>query len=190
MLVPVSSKKVLNTLNWKISVRPQTPITTSESMARSVTTVPSALANDTPSYLLSTPQRVNSPMRGTRRLAAYERKTELTHVPILGRSPRGSSVCLHRHPRNACARMPKGKESNIHVQSISSSMNRPMRLKSNPRYIQYSMAPPSTSGSNILTVTFVIFLISISSAKIHYFNRKTKKKTVKHGVAVPLLNSL
>ena len=42
----------------------------SESTARSVTTVPIALGNDVPSQRFNTPQRVNSPMRGTAREAA------------------------------------------------------------------------------------------------------------------------
>ena len=39
-------------------------MTMSVSTARSVTTVPKALENEIPSQRFSTPQRVNSPMRG------------------------------------------------------------------------------------------------------------------------------
>ena len=70
MLVPVREKNTLKMFNCNKSVSPENPATTSESMARSVTTVPNALENDTPSYRLSTPQRVNSPTRGMTRLAA------------------------------------------------------------------------------------------------------------------------
>lgn len=46
----------------------------SVSTSRSVTTVPSDLANETLSYFANTPQRLTSPIRGTIRLAAYETK--------------------------------------------------------------------------------------------------------------------
>ena len=39
-------------------------MTMSVSTARSVTTVPKAFENEMPSHRFSTPQRVNSPMRG------------------------------------------------------------------------------------------------------------------------------
>ena len=42
----------------------------SVSMARSVTTVPKAFGNEMPSHRFSTPQRMNSPMRGTTNDAA------------------------------------------------------------------------------------------------------------------------
>ena len=169
MLVPVLLKNVLNTLIWHNSITPVTMSTKSESMARSVTTVPNAFGNDTPSYLFSTPQRVNSPIRGTRRLAAYEMNIEYMLTDRLGCSPTGSSVCLHRQPRSICASMPKGNESAIHVQSISWSNTSFMLLKSKPRYIQYNMAPPNASGIIILTQVFAIFLASISICKYTLF---------------------
>ena len=152
MLVPVLLKNVENTLICMKSVSTHTAAMSSMSMARSVTTVPRALGNETSSYLFSTPHRVNSPMRGTTRLAAYDRNTAWTAVAVLGRSPIGSSVCRQRHPRNICASMPKGKDSSIHVQSMPcSSMSSTLR-KSKSRYIQYRMTPPNKSGSSILTV--------------------------------------
>ena len=69
-LVPVSSKKVMNTRNCVTNVSPAISSTSSESMARSVTTVPKAFGNETSSFCLSTPQRANSPTRGMSRLTA------------------------------------------------------------------------------------------------------------------------
>ena len=136
MFTPVLSKKMLNTCICMNSVTSVMARMSSESMARSTTTVPSAFANDTLSHLLSTPQRMNSPMRGTTRLTAYETKTECTAVAVRGRSPIGSSVCFQRHALNIWARMPKGNDSHIHVQSISRSIKPIMLLKSKSRYIQ------------------------------------------------------
>ena len=65
MLVPVFSKKVPKVLISNRMVVPAMSSTSSESMARSVTTVPNALVNEMPSQRFRTPQRVNSPMRGT-----------------------------------------------------------------------------------------------------------------------------
>ena len=70
MLVPVLSKKLRNT---GICIRKTMPVMTStrsESMARSVTTVPSDLGNEMPSQRLSTPHLANSPERGMTRLRA------------------------------------------------------------------------------------------------------------------------
>ena len=69
-LVPVSSKNVMNTRNCVTNVNAAITSTNSESMARSVTTVPKAFGNDTPSFCRSTPHRANSPTRGITRLAA------------------------------------------------------------------------------------------------------------------------
>lgn len=159
-LVPVLLKNVENTFICKSSVSAVTTAISSVSMARSVTTVPRAFANDTPSYLLSTPHLVNSPMRGITRLAAYERNTELTDVLRLGCSPIGSRVCLQRQPRNICASMPKGNDSNIHVQSMPCINMSSMLRKSKSRYIQYKIAPPNASGSNIFIALLMMFLIS------------------------------
>ena len=70
MLVPVCLKKVLNTGICARKVNAAITMMSSESMALSVTTVPSDLANDTPSHLFNTPQRMNSPARGISRLVA------------------------------------------------------------------------------------------------------------------------
>ena len=134
--VPVFLKKVSKMLNWQSSVTPVTTRMSVESMARSVTTVPRALGNDTPSHRLSTPHRANSPMRGMIRLTAYERNTELIATAVRGFSPTGSSVCRHRQPRKACAMMPNGNDSSIHVQLISWNSTCSMRWKSKSRYIQ------------------------------------------------------
>ena len=69
-LVPVLWKKLPNILICASSVSPVISITSSVSIARSVTTVPRALGKDTPSHLLNTPHLVNSPIRGMTRLAA------------------------------------------------------------------------------------------------------------------------
>ena len=119
MRVPVVWKKVSKALNCNRKVSAVINSTSIESMARSVTTVPMALGNDTPSQRFSTPQRANSPIRGITRLTAYERKMEFTATDALGCSPTGSSDCFQRQPLKAWARMPKGKESNIHHQFIS-----------------------------------------------------------------------
>ena len=119
MRVPVVWKKVSKALNCIRKVSTAISNTSNESMARSVTTVPMAFVNDTPSHLFSTPQRANSPIRGTTRLTAYERKMEFTATDVRGCSSTGSNDCFHRHPLKAWARMPKGKESSIHHQFIS-----------------------------------------------------------------------
>ena len=49
MLVPVRSKNVVKTWNWNTIVSSVISIMSAESMARSVTTVPRAFGNDTPS---------------------------------------------------------------------------------------------------------------------------------------------
>ena len=132
--------------------------TNSESMARSVTTVPNALAKSILSYRLSTAQRANSPIRGITKLTAYETKMACMAVDALGFSPIGSSVCRHLHPLNTWAMMPKGKESSIQVQFISWSITRSTCLKSKPRYIQYNIAPPRKSDRATLNVSFIIRL--------------------------------
>ena len=66
--------------------------TSSESMARSVTTVPRAFANDTFSLRFSTAHRANSPTRGITSDRAYDRKTLFTSVLSRGCSSTGSSV--------------------------------------------------------------------------------------------------
>lgn len=136
MLVPVCVKNVVNTLTCESKVRAVMSNTNRESMALSVTTVPKALGKDTLSYLWRIPQRANSPMRGMRRLTAYDMKTAWQQVVTRDFSPIGSSVCRHLKPRNICANMPNGKESNIHVQFISWSMTCSTCLKSKSRYIQ------------------------------------------------------
>ena len=112
MLVPVLSKKFRKT---GICIRNTSPVissTSSESMALSVTTVPSAFGNETPSHLFSTAHLANSPERGMTRLRAYERNL------------------------NTWAEMPKGNDSSIQVQLILWSSTSSTCLKSNPRYIQ------------------------------------------------------
>ena len=74
MLVPVCSKNVVKTPNCDNSVMPAMTSTSSESMARSVTTVPNAFGKSVLSYLRNIAQRANSPMRGISKLAAYEIK--------------------------------------------------------------------------------------------------------------------
>ena len=49
VVIPVRSKNTLKMFNCNSNVNPEKPATTNESMARSVTTVPNALENDTPS---------------------------------------------------------------------------------------------------------------------------------------------
>ena len=70
ILVPVLSKKLRNTGICRRKTQPVMSNTNRESMMRSVTTVPKDLGNEIPSQRFSTPQRANSPMRGTSRLRA------------------------------------------------------------------------------------------------------------------------
>jgi len=51
------------------------------SITRSVTTVPNNLEKGTSSYLLTTPQRVNSPIRGIAKLAKYPIITPIKLFP-------------------------------------------------------------------------------------------------------------
>ena len=136
MFTPVWLKNSANTFICNKSAAAVSRSTRSVSTARSTTTVPRAFGKDTPSLRLSTPHRVNSPMRGMARLTAYERKMASMLVVARTFSPIGSSVWRQRHPRNICARMPKGIDSHIHVQFISSRMKCSMLWKSKPRYIQ------------------------------------------------------
>ena len=68
--VPVLLKKESKTLTCTSIVHPVIVKTSSESMIRSVTTVPKALENDTPSWRFNMAQRANSPIRGITKLAA------------------------------------------------------------------------------------------------------------------------
>lgn len=159
--VPVFEKNVPNTFTCK---RNDTAVMISIriiSTARSVTTVPRALAKSVCSLRVSTPQRANSPIRGIMRLTAYERKMELVQTDALGRSPTGLRVCFHRNPRNTIAIIPKGKERIIHVQSILLSSTSEILEKSKSRYIQYKIAPPSNNGRAIFTVFRNAFFASI-----------------------------
>ena len=136
MLVPVSLKKCRNT---GICIRNTMPVmmsTNSESMTRSVTTVPNAFGNDTPSHLFNTPQRANSPTRGTTKLNAYDKNMEFMLTLERSFSPIGSSDCRHLHPRNICANIPKGNDNSIQVQFILCITTSFICSKSNPRYIQ------------------------------------------------------
>ena len=179
-LVPVSSKNVVNIRNWLATVSNAMPRTNSVSMARSVTTVPSAFGNETPSFCRNTPQRRNSPLRGTTSEAAYDRNTAWILTDALDRSPNGSNDCRQRRPRSISAMMPKGSDKSIHVHDISLLSTSRTRSKSKSRYIQYRIAPPSTSD----TATFKIFLpffltfngrLSVSSYKITKINQNTKR---------------
>ena len=73
----------------------------------------------------------------------------------------GSSVCFHRQARNICAKIPKGNDSNIQVQFISSVSTRLIVEKSSPRYIHHKMAPPSIKGSTTLATLLMMFFISM-----------------------------
>ena len=85
-------------------------------------------------------------------------------LAVLGdKSSMGSSVCFHRQPLNICARMPKGKESSIHVQFISSVSTCSRLLKSSPLYIQYRIAPPNKMGKMILATLVRIVFISMGA---------------------------
>ena len=75
-----------------------------------------------------------------------------------GYSPTGSNVCRQRQPRNICAKIPNGKLRSIHVQSISSVMTCRMVFQSSARYIQYSIAPPSTRGMRIFKMMLLSFI--------------------------------
>ena len=101
MRVPVVWKKMSKALNCMKKVRAAMSNTSAESIARSVTTVPMALENDTPSQRFNTPQRANSPIRGITKLTAYERNMEFTATDALGRSPTGSNDCFQRQPLQA-----------------------------------------------------------------------------------------
>ena len=148
-------------------------MTMSVSTARSVTTVPKAFEKEIPSQRFSTPQRVNSPIRGITRLTAQDRNMAQMLVEALGDSPKGSNVCFHRQPRNICARIPKGKERSIHVQSISWVMTWQNRPKSSPLYIQYRIAPPRRTGKIILAALMKTVFNSMG-AKIVQIERNTK----------------
>ena len=84
-------------------------------------------------------------------------------VVVGDKSSMGSSVCFHRQPLNICARMPKGKESSIHVQFISSVSTCSRRMKSSPLYIQYRMAPPNRMGKMILATLVRMVFISMGT---------------------------
>ena len=100
-----------------------------------------------------------------------------THTEVRGFSPMGSSVCFQRRPRKTIARMPKGKESTIYVQSMRCMSTSEMLEKSKSRYIQYSIAPPRINGSAIFSIFRAIFLVSIfryEFAKVMEIREKTK----------------
>ena len=122
------------------------------STARSVTTVPSALAKFVPSFFANTPQRINSPILGTMSDEAYDKNMASTHVLVRGCSSRGSSDWRHLHARNVCANMPKGIDSSIHHQFISCSNTLRMLSRSKSRYIQYRIAPPNIMGRQMFRV--------------------------------------
>ena len=69
-LVPVLKKKFVNIFICDRIANSAINMTIIMSTARSVTTVPKAFGNCTLSYWLNTPQRANSPTRGTTRLTA------------------------------------------------------------------------------------------------------------------------
>ena len=94
-------------------------------------------------------------------------------VEVLGDSPKGSRVCFHRQPRNIWARIPKGKERSIQVQSISCVMTWKNRPKSSPLYIQYNIAPPRRMGKMILAALMKTVFNSMG-AKIRISERNTK----------------
>ena len=160
MLLPVRLKNMSKTLACSAIVVPASMATNSESMARSVTTVPNDLGNDTPSKRFSTPHRANSPILGITKLAAYDRKMLFMVTEILGCSPKGSRLCFQRHPRNACASMPKGNESSIHHQFISSSNTSLTLPKLKSRYIQKSMPPPRASEHASFNMSLMVLFIS------------------------------
>ena len=94
-------------------------------------------------------------------------------VAALGDSPKGSKVCFQRQPRNICARIPKGKERSIHVQSISWVMTWKNRPKSSPLYIQYKIAPPRRMG-NMILVALMKTVFNSMGAKIRLSEQKSK----------------
>ena len=89
-----------------------------------------------------------------------------THTDERGCSPIGSKVCFQRHPLNACASIPKGRERIIQVQFISWNSTCLMLEKSKPRYIQYKIALPSNKGNAIFMMLFRSFSFSYLRAKI------------------------
>lgn len=126
---------------------------------RSVTTVPMDFANETLSYLLNTPQRVTSPIRGIIRLEAYDRNTAWIQVLLRACSPIGSRLCCHRRPRNNWAVTPKTMENIIYPQSISLYNTSRIRLKSKPRYIHHNIPQPNARDK----MTLNVFLIRVLS---------------------------
>ena len=113
MFVPVFSKNAANTRDWSNSVTTVISSTQMVSIRRSVTTVPSDLEKETPSYFDRIPQRETSPTRGTTRLAAYDTKTAYTLFDTLGYSPNGANVRFQRQPRNRCPSTPNTSEKAI-----------------------------------------------------------------------------
>lgn len=97
---------------------------------------------------------------------------------VLGdRSSIGSSVCFQRQPRNIWAKMPKGKLSSIHVQSISSVSTWLMIERSSPRYIHQRIAPPKTKGRTIFMMLLNSVFCSIG-AKIQTFSQTKEQISV------------
>ena len=82
---------------------------------------------------------------------------ELSVVEVRGSSPMGFKDSFHRHPRNACANIPKGKDNNIHVQFISWNKICSTCLKLKSRYIQYRIPPPKMREMAILNMSFPFF---------------------------------
>lgn len=108
MFVPVFSKNAANTRDWSNSVTTVISSTQMVSMRRSVTTVPSDLEKETPSYFDRIPQRETSPTRGTTRLAAYDTKPHthcstpwgihLTGLTSDSSASHGTDVPTHQTP--------------------------------------------------------------------------------------------
>lgn len=102
------SKNAANTRDWSNSVTTVISSTQMVSMRRSVTTVPSDLEKETPSYFDRIPQRETSPTRGTTRLAAYDTKPHthcstpwgihLTELMSDSSASRGTDAPAHQTP--------------------------------------------------------------------------------------------
>ena len=73
--VPVVEKNDNTTGSCTSTIHIMIISSTKVSTARSVTTVPKAFAKETPSFRAKMPQRVNSPILGITKEAAYETNT-------------------------------------------------------------------------------------------------------------------
>ena len=156
--MPVVRRNCSNTGNWLRTATAVSSITITESTRRSVSTVPNDFENDTPSHFLSVPQRATSPMRGTTKLEAYDKKMASTQTRARVCSPKGFKAMRHRQARKSWGKMPNTNDKAIHPQCISRETQCRKSRQSVPRYIHHKMPIPSTKGRSVFSMLISIFL--------------------------------